>query len=615
MSMLRLPSIQQISSKASDTFRRFPLVLTFAILGTVGVIWLVNLPWDQREGNELIRNFCWISALSISLFVAIKTGSESRNWNPAKLYLTRAAAVLLLAMYFLFLPDLFRPSGSEAFYRYVLLFLASHLLVSFAPYMGDQHVRHFWAYNKSLFLRLLLSILYVGVLFTGLSIAIYSLEALLEFNIAGKRYGQLAIFLIGIFGTWFFLAGVPHPARLTDEERAYPKGLRIFVQYVLIPLVVVYIFILYLYMGKILIEWEWPTGWVANLVLSFSIAGILGLLLLNPIQDEEDHTWVRLFSKGYYIALISLIVLLMLSIWVRISDYGVTVNRYFVAVLAVWLTGIVIYFLISKMKDIRVIPVSLFLIALLITFGPLSAFQMSERSQLNRFETVAEKHSLLSENRTITKADEELPFQDRKQISSIIHYMLELKEIESLQPYFEQDLNEIVANIDDAVYLADAQAITDLIGIQFVYDWQQEDETDSGFTGLMVQKNRLEPVPLQGFDHFVGDIELWLHADEVKLTIGDQEYSISLNRENLAIQLTEKPAGRMVRFDLKPFINGLPEPGARRMETLPVSKLTLERQSGSLNVKLVFNSLSIQWQNGEITGLNANVGLFFSTDE
>lgn len=613
--MIRLPSIQQISSKASDTFRRFPLVLTFAILGTVGVIWLVNLPWDQREGNELIRNFCWISALSISLFIAIKTGSEGRNWNPAKLHLTRAAAVLLLAMYSLFLPDLFRPSGSEVFYRYVLLFLASHLLVSFAPYMGDPHARHFWAYNKSLFLRLLLSILYVAVLFTGLSIAIYSLEALLEFNIAGKRYGQLAIFLIGIFGTWFFLAGVLHPARLTDEERAYPKGLRIFVQYVLIPLVVVYIFILYLYMGKILIEWEWPTGWVANLVLSFSIAGILGLLLLHPIQDEDDHTWVRLFSKGYYIVLIPLIVLLMLSIWVRISDYGVTVNRYFVAVMAVWLTGIVIYFLISKMKQIRVIPVSLFMITLMITFGPLSAFQMSERSQLNRFETVAEKHSLRSENGTITKTDEELPFQDRKQISSVIHYLLELKGIESLQPYFEQDLNEIVANIDDAVYLSDAQAITDLIGIRFVHDWEQENETDSRMTSLMVEKNRLDPVPLQGFDHFVGDIELWLHAKEVELTIGDQDYSISLNRDNLAIQLTEKPTGRTLRFDLKPFIDGLPEPGAGKMETLPVSRLTLERQSGSLNVKLVFNSLNVQWQNGEITSLNANVVLFFSTDE
>ena len=613
--MLRLPSIQQISSKASETFRRFPLVLTFAILGTCGVIWLVDLPWDQRDGNELIRNFCWISALSISLFVAIKTGSESRDWNPAKLHLTRAAAVLLLAIYFLFLPDLFRPSGSEAFYRYVLLFLASHLLVSFAPYIGDQHGRHFWAYNKSLFLRMLLSILYVGVLFTGLSIAIYSLEALLEFNIAGKRYGQLAIFLIGIFGTWFFLAGVPHPARLTDEERAYPKGLRIFVQYVLIPLVVVYIIILYLYMGKILIEWEWPTGWVANLVLSFSIAGILGLLLLNPIQDEDDHTWVRLFSKGYYVALIPLIVLLMLSIWVRISDYGVTVNRYFVATLAVWLTGMVIYFLISKMKDIRVIPGSLFLIILLITFGPLSAFQVSERSQLNRFETVAEKHGLLSDNGTIMKTDEELPFQDRKQISSVIHYLLELKGIESLQPYFDQDLSEVVANIDSAVYLADAQAITNLIGIQFVYDWQHVDETDLEFTGLMVQKNRLEPVPLQGFDHFVGDIELSLHANEVEMTIGDQEYSISLNRDTLAIQLTEKPAGRTLRFDLKPFIDGLPEPGAGRMETLPVSRLTLERQSGSINVKLVFNSLNVQWQNGEITSLNANVGLFFSIDE
>ena len=613
--MIRFPSIQQIISKTSATIRRFPLVITFAVLGTLAVIWLVDLPWDQRDGHYLIKNFSWISALSISFFLAVKTAGENREWTSLQLQLTRAAGVIILAVYYLFLPEDFEPSNSEAFYKYSLFFLASHLLVSFAPYLGEKSVQNFWAYNKTLFLRILLSVLYVGVLYNGLSIAIYSLEILLEFDIAWIRYAQLGIFLIGIFGTWFFLAGVPNPNQLTDEEKAYPKGLRIFVQYVLIPLVVIYIFILYLYVGKILLEWQWPTGWVANLVLNFSIVGILGLLLLYPIQDEDDHKWVQLFSRGYYIALIPLIVLLMLSIWVRISEYGVTVNRYFVATLAVWLAAVVIYFLISKMKDIRMIPISLFLITILISLGPLSAFEVSERSQLSRLEGNLGKHGLLSENGTVVKTNSEIPFQDRKQISSGIAYLLNLKGVESIQPYFEQDLNEVLENKDTMNFVSDAEAITDLIGIDYVSNWEMEEGNNEEFGNFQVQKNSMHPVSLEGYDHYVGEIEFWINSQDFETTVGEQVYTISVDGEKFEIQLIEKETGRILAFELKPFIDGLSDTNAGIVETLSVDRMTMERQNNSLKVKLVFNSLAGQRQNGEITNVSGNFGLYFSIED
>ncbi|NBC04290.1 MAG: DUF4153 domain-containing protein [Bacteroidetes bacterium] len=613
--MIRFPSIQQIISKTSATIRRFPLVITVAVLGTLAVIWLVDLPWDQRDEYSLIKNFSWISALSISFFLAIKTAGEKLEWNSLQLLLARTAGFIILAIYYLLLPEDFEPSNSEAFYKYSLFFLSSHLLVSFSAFIVEKNTQIFWAYNKTLFLRILLSILYVSVLYSGLSIAIYSLEVLLEFDIAGVRYGQLGIFLTGIFGTWFFLAGVPHPNHLTNEEKAYPKGLRIFVQYVLIPLVVIYIVILYLYMGKILIEWQWPTGWVANLVLSFSIVGILGLLLLYPIQDEDDHKWVHLFSRGYYIALIPLIVLLMLSIWVRISEYGVTVNRYFVATLAVWLTTMVIYFLLSKMKDIRVIPISLFLIMIFISMGPLSAFEVSERSQLNRLEKNLGNHGLLSESGMIVKTETDIPFQDRKQISSGIAYLLNLKGVESIQPYFEQDLNEVLENKDTMNVVSDAEAITDLIGIDYVSNWETEEGIDVEFGNFQVQKNSLHPVPLRGYDHYLGDLEFWNLSQNFETTVDGQVYTISVDRENFEIQIKEKETDRAIVFDLTSIISDIPNTGTGKVETLPVDLMTMVQQSDSLKVKIVFNSLAGQRQNGEITNMNGNFGLYFSFDD
>ena len=615
--MARLPSFEQISSKASDTYRRFPFVLTSAILGTLGVIYLVDLAWNEQEGSYLIQNLCWILALGISLFLAISVVGESREWNRPTRLLSKMAVAALLGIYFMTLPEDFGVSGSVSFYRYITLVLAAHLLVSVAPFIIKKSVPDFWAFNKTLFIRLLLSILYVGVLFSGLSVAIYALEVLLEFDISGVRYAQLAILLNGVFAPWFFLTGVPDPSSLTKREKTYPKGLRIFVKYVLLPLIVVYLMILYLYMGKILIEWEWPNGWVANLVLNFSIIGILGLLLIYPERELKEHSWLRLYQQGFYIALIPLIFLLSLAIWVRITDYGVTVNRYYVATLAVWLTGVAVYFLISKRNDIRIIPASLIIIILLISFGPYSAYTVSERSQINRLEQHLSAYDLLDENGTVRQTDREIPFQDRKQISSGIHYLLELKGVESIQPYFEQDLNDLLANRDSTMGVSNAETVTDLVGIEYVDDWEME-EGGMEFEMFQVQKNRMDPVPLEGFVQYVGDIELWNDTMEVETEFGGQVMTLSYNPEDLELRVTDRRStGDTLVFDFKSFIKTLAETGSGKVDSLPVDQMTMEQQSdeGRLRVKLVFNSLNGQRQNGEITNLNANFGLYFSFQE
>lgn len=241
----------------------------------------------------------------------------------------------------------------------------------------------FWQYNKTLFLRFLTAMLFSGVLFAGLSIALLSIDVLLEISINEERYVELFIFIGGIFNTWFFLAGIPS-MQTFDDQRDYPKGLKIFTQNILIPLVIIYLVILYVYAGKIILQWSWPEGWVANLILFFSIAGILALLLLHPIQDRVENRWIKRFSTGYFWALVPLVVLLMMAIYRRVWEYGITVERYFVIVLGFWLAGIVIYFLISKTRNIKAIPGSLCLLVFLISFGPWGAFTISEQSQINR---------------------------------------------------------------------------------------------------------------------------------------------------------------------------------------------------------------------------------------
>ncbi len=105
-------------------------------------------------------------------------------------------------------------------------------------------------------------------------------------NIPGKRYVELWILINGMFMTLFFLAGIPPDLDSLDASTDYPKSIRIFAQHILFPLVIVYLVILYAYLAKILIVWDWPQGWVSKLILGFSATGILSLLLLHPIRDR-----------------------------------------------------------------------------------------------------------------------------------------------------------------------------------------------------------------------------------------------------------------------------------------------------------------------------------------
>jgi len=57
-----------------------------------------------------------------------------------------------------------------------------------------------------------------------------------------------------------FPRGDPEDLQSLDTSTVYPKSLKLFSQYILFPLVLVYFVILYAYLAKILFAWDWPQG-------------------------------------------------------------------------------------------------------------------------------------------------------------------------------------------------------------------------------------------------------------------------------------------------------------------------------------------------------------------
>ena len=429
--MLRIPSLKTLTYGIEQVVRRFPLVVLVAALKAAMLYTLIESPQTTPEYPLYIRLVLTLF-LALPLFLSLHLVAERRQWRRAILAAGVAGVVALLALYFFTIsPD---PIQRD-YYRFGMFLVCAHLLVSFAPFVGYDEPNGFWQFNKTMLLQFLTATLYAGTLYIGIIIAVETVRFLFDVSFTTKIEFDLFVWIVGFFHTLFFLNGFPAKLETLESQKGYSPGVKLFTQYVLLPLEVVYLLILYGYSAKILIQWQLPQGGVAYLVMAFSVAGIFALLLLYPIRDSAEERWIRIFTHRFYLALFPLIVLLGVAIFRRIHDYGITENRYLVAALAVWLTGITLYFLVSKKGDIRWIPLSLCVASFLLAIGPWSIFGYSRQNQAARFGELLEKYDLLNDSGQLTgKAT--LPADDYERLISGIRYFRNRKEIDMLSPYF-----------------------------------------------------------------------------------------------------------------------------------------------------------------------------------
>ncbi len=434
---MKLPSFSYLTGIAKNSFSRFYVTLLFAICGSYLGMLMVN---DNAGSNIGAVLSC---SLGLSLSLAGSLFAERRGNKNLKHILSVATVGIMWAYWFWLAPS----NEFEDINRtitYFVLVVVAHLMVAVAPYVGHNNRKGFWRYNQLLFSRFILSGIFSAALFGGLALAIGASDQLFELDLDRDIFLYLWIAVAGVFSTWFFVAGIPHDFESLNEERVFPVMLKIFVQYILIPLVFIYMIILYAYGLKILFTWQLPRGMVSMLIMSYSVVGILAVLLSEPLRTDASASWVRLFSRIFFRATLPLIVLLYAATWARVGKYGITESRYFLSLLGLWLGIISLYFVFSKEQNIRIIPRSLIVIGLLSVLGPWSAFSVSEYSQRLRLAHIMKKYNL---TRAGTNKGVAMSADDSKEVSAIVAYFVEKGTIEKLQPLYLEPLSGVVKEI------------------------------------------------------------------------------------------------------------------------------------------------------------------------
>lgn len=597
---IKFPSIESLASGALKTFLRFPFALVSAIAGTCIAIYLTEREFEIAEHLQFLFNLLMCCGLGLVLFTSLTLYLERMGANAMRKIIIQIIGLALLTGYYFYLPI---PFTARHIIQFCLFILGLHLLVAFAAHIFKGNDNGFWQFNKNLFIRFLTAFLYSNTLYLGLTIALLAIDQLFGVHIRGERYFQLWIFLVGIFNTWFFLAGVPQNLDELDSSEDYPKGLKIFTQYVLLPLVTIYLGILYAYAVKLIINFNnWPKGWVAYLVIGFSVAGILSLLLVHPVQDKEDNRWIKIYSRWFYLAIFPLIVLLALSIWKRVAQYGITENRYFIIILALWLAGIAAYFSLSKKRNIKAIPISLCFLAFFTSFGPWGAFSVSERSQMNRLEKIlADNHLLV--NGKYQKSDKEIPCEARKEITAILKYMDELHGMRALQPWFKENMDSLV---QDSVYrwrhgkegyelrmkhYYDENEVLELMDIKYTTSDCLEPLQSTDFSyGSDFDENGV--IPVSGYDYYVyiyKHDDGWGTNNSFSYNIGDDSIAFDYLRDEEKMDV--KINGNLIgTLDWKKFIDQLKQDGKNDSYNYNIlrEKMSWTADDGKSRVKIYF---------------------------
>ncbi|AWG21248.1 DUF4153 domain-containing protein [Flavobacterium faecale] len=517
--MATFPSFHKIVEETKQTLLRFPLEILVAIVATLCAIYA----YDEKD-KEIQRIFIKI-IMSCSLCLVLFLSISLHFLRDQKNNIFRFGSSLILgALLFVFVFQFSNPFKPLEIYQFFSLNLALHLLVSFAAFIQKQYDENaFWEFNKQLFLRILTAGLYSSVIYAGLSFALLATHNLFNIDFYDTIYLDLFYLVYGIFNTVFFLAGIPE----TNNSKVplklqYPVGLKKFTQFVLIPLISIYLVILLSYEVKIIASFELPVGWVSNLILVFAIFGILSLLLIHPIANDHENVWMRTFHKWFYFLLVPLLGLLFWAILYRINLYGVTHERYYVLALAVWLTVLTFYFICIKNSKIIFIPVSMCVIAFVTLFGPQSADSISKKSQLNRFE----KFILKSKTTKLTEKEE-------KDLSSIVLFINDNYGISPLAPYSKKIA--IAAKKDKTM---GAAAIMKELG--FTYRGSQYRGENNG-EAVYYYYNSEKSLPIDNIQGYALAFELNRYATtncDDCITIDSKGYSISHKMVAKGIELT-----------------------------------------------------------------------------
>jgi putative membrane protein len=510
---------------------RFPLTVFCSVVVFILSVYLVENPELKNENllNEL-HKMVTLLGMSIPLTLALELAREKylSGKNRWVIRFVNALITLVFIIFYRFYYLSGKNSSStldslEQLMATGIIFFLCFLLV---PVIGkkDEEEKYF----QSVIVDKTVTILFSVVLFLGLIAVFATIDGLSLIKLDSNIYIETWLFVVFVFSVIFFLSKLKKVDESLENYEIH-KIFKFLIYFIVIPLITTYTGILYVYFGKMLITRSWPQGLVSHLILWYTIFSLFIMIMVTPMAKKDSVA--RVFKKYFPFASLPLLVLSIVSISKRISQYGVTPSRYFVVLLAMWL----IFCMVSSIFKARlsVILISLITVVYISVFTPVNNRRITLMSQNKRFEKILVKHGLLKDGKLVKKP--ELAKEKKYEVTDVLNYILGINDrrndIENLKPfgktdgkpYKDREEFEKSLGIDTAWYqYSDFGSIGDSYFVTFGINENV----------LVSQYNGIEEV--KGYDYAITNLESYFtDNNNVKEFFG--KYPVKLSQEGIAV--------------------------------------------------------------------------------
>jgi hypothetical protein len=563
---MRFPSLVTLSHRAEEVLRRFPWTLGVGVFTAAAAVVATT-----HHANDEWARLAMVGALGLPLTIALTLFAEERGWSASRGGALNLCGLALLGVFYLVWPG---PERKYEAIRYFQLNAGLHLLVAVVPFLGQQETNAFWQYNRRLFLGFLRAAVFSAVLYVGLVVALVALDKLFGVNVPVELYGRLYLVIAFVINTWIFLAEVPRGLRGLVDDTSYPRVLKVFAQYILTPLVFLYLLLLLAYLVKIVAGGEWPSGWIGWLVTSVAIAGLLGFLLVHPLRDDPGESWIRTYTRWLFVGLIPAAIVLLVAFWKRVLPYGLTEMRLLGVLLGLWLLAIAVSYSLRQEAGIKRIPVTLAALLLLTLYGPLSVTSMSVASQGRRL-------ARLVASRPAEQTAQNQ--RDGREASAALRFLLEhgaqrqvAAGIPGQLPKFDWDS---LADQRDKREKAAAQILA-VAGIPYL---SQYSSTNEGYIYLSARQEAATPI--RGYE--------WMLkvSDYDKTPIAVEQDSVRVRFDTLSGMLRVEIGTDSLLFDLRELATRV-APDAGGGTPVPAERLRIQAASPRRKSTLALESLN-----------------------
>ena len=330
--------------------RRFPVELA------LGVVFFVIAVWNTETSEWCELTARMESAVNgdiLWLFVPLMA---------LTFWLHRTNRWAYLASFFLFLP-LMALNLKPFLWTYGFFF--TYVLAAILLVVGNRRMnnRSFAAHALHVVTQLFFGLLVTGILTLAVLAIVLSFLYIFGIDVPDHLIEHILQFI------WFVLA--PQVCctfiRQNEDEVSEPaKVLRLILDYILSPAVIIYAIILYAYFIKIAFEWDLPKGGVAWMVMGFITVALIGRMA-QAILSQHHYDW---FYRHFTLIAIPPLIMYWIGSIYRIRLYSFTESRLYLMVAGVLMTLFVLMLLRERTRKFQLMALIFGAAIILFTYIP-----------------------------------------------------------------------------------------------------------------------------------------------------------------------------------------------------------------------------------------------------